>query len=324
MKPLFIFSLPRSGSTLLQRILGSHKEIATISGESWILLPYLYTLKKQGIYTEYGHCTLQEAIERFCRELPNGQNDYLVEMHSFILRLYTKAVKNEVKYFLDKTPRYHLIVEEIIRLFPEGKFIFLWRNPLAIVASIMETWNKGQWNLYLYKVDLFEGLTNLIRAYETYSEKSCAICYEDLLDNPKNEFQRLANYLEIPYNSEILLTCFNNPKFKTIWGDPTGINQYQSISQEPLEKWKDILANPIRKTWCRNYLKWIGKDPLEVMGYNFDKLSAELNAIPSGIHRLGSDLFYISYGIAYTALEFPLMKHKLKTLSSWQKVYSHR
>ena len=36
-KPVFLFSLPRSGSTMLQRALGRHPNIATLS-ESWFLL----------------------------------------------------------------------------------------------------------------------------------------------------------------------------------------------------------------------------------------------------------------------------------------------
>ncbi|MBA3701438.1 MAG: sulfotransferase [Rubrobacteraceae bacterium] len=42
--PLFLLSLPRSGSTLAQRFLAAHDAIATAS-EPWILLPYFYTLR---------------------------------------------------------------------------------------------------------------------------------------------------------------------------------------------------------------------------------------------------------------------------------------
>jgi hypothetical protein len=38
---IFLLSLPRSGSTLAQRILAAHEGIATTS-EPWILLPYGY------------------------------------------------------------------------------------------------------------------------------------------------------------------------------------------------------------------------------------------------------------------------------------------
>ena len=42
-RPIFIFSAPRSGSTLLQRVLAAHTQVATAS-EPWILLPLLSPL----------------------------------------------------------------------------------------------------------------------------------------------------------------------------------------------------------------------------------------------------------------------------------------
>ena len=51
-RPIFIFSLPRAGSTLVQRVLAAHDDIATTS-EPWILLPFLFSTKEQGVYAEY-------------------------------------------------------------------------------------------------------------------------------------------------------------------------------------------------------------------------------------------------------------------------------
>ena len=50
--PIFVFSLPRSGSTLLQRVLMSHNDISSVA-EPWILLPQIYSLKKEGTLSEY-------------------------------------------------------------------------------------------------------------------------------------------------------------------------------------------------------------------------------------------------------------------------------
>jgi hypothetical protein len=320
--PIFLISLPRAGSTLVQRMLATHEDIATAS-EPWILLPYLYTLKKRGACSEYGHDLMVDAIEDFCSELPDGREDYLAEMRTFILRLYTKIAKNGEKYFLDKTPRYHLVVEEIVRLFPNAKFIFLWRNPLAIVASIMETWGGGRWNLYRLKVDIYDGLANLVAAYEKHASKVYAVRYEDLVVNTETEWRRLFNYLNLPFNPE-MLSSFNNIKLKGRMGDPRGTKQYQSITEEPLEKWKLTLINPIRKAWCRRYLQWIGRQQLAVMGYDLDSLIAELEAVQSNLHLVGSDLLRISYGLAYCALEPHLMKHKIQTLPAWHRIHGHR
>jgi len=103
--PIFLISLPRSGSTLVQRVLANHPGIETTS-EPWLLLPFLYTLKKKGVYAEYAHKEVFSAIREFINELPCGEADYLEEMRSFILALYGKAnKKKEAKYFLDCSPK---------------------------------------------------------------------------------------------------------------------------------------------------------------------------------------------------------------------------
>jgi hypothetical protein len=154
-QPIFIFSVSRSGSTLVQRVIAAHNDVATVS-EPWILLPYLYTLRSRGVTAEYEHELMVTAIEDFCRELPAEEEDYRAELRNFVLRLYEKAAGREARYFLDKSPPYCLIAEEIMRLFPSGKFVFLWRNPLSIIASIIETWK--QWHPTMFRSDLFIGL----------------------------------------------------------------------------------------------------------------------------------------------------------------------
>lgn len=313
MVPLFIFSLPRSGSTLLQRILASHDEIATVA-EPWILLPYLYTLKETGVYAEYGHHVMAKAIQDFCTNLPNKQDDYLTEIHDFIIRIYSKAAPANTKYFIDKTPRYHLVVEEIINLFTQAKFIFLWRNPLAVAASMIETFgkSKGEWNLYGWKVDLFAGLTNLLTAYEKFSTQVYTVRYEDLVSQPDIELPKLFKYLELEFNTE-LLPNFNQVQLTGRMGDPLRDKQYQSLSCASLEKWKQTLANPIRKLWCRNYLNWIGKEKLIMMGYDLQDLLEEVDTVPTNLHMIGSDILRMSYGMAYSVLEIQSLKNKIQS-----------
>jgi len=168
LQPIFIFSLPRSGSTLLQRMIATNKEVSTAS-EPWVLLPFLYGLKKEGVYAEYSHLGVYHALQDLCKELPNGEEDYLAAVRSAALKIYGQLSDGNGKYFLDKTPRYALVVEEIIKTFPDGKVIFLWRNPLAVVASIIDTFGSGNWKLFHNKVDLFDGLENLIPALPSES-----------------------------------------------------------------------------------------------------------------------------------------------------------
>jgi hypothetical protein len=318
--PAFILSLPRTGSTLVQRVLAAHKDVATVA-EPHILLHFLVSLREEGTYSTHAHRRKVKGCQDFCEALPNGPDDYLAELRAFTLRLYSKAAKGGAKYFVDKTSTYSLIAEDIINLFPNGKFIFLWRNPLSVVSSIMKTFASGRWNLWLFEIDLFEGFTHLVAAYEKHKARVCAIRYEDLISGSEKEWQRMFAYLELPFDVEVL-SRFADVQLEGRILDPT-LGQYQALSQEPLEKWKLGLTNPIRKAWCRGYLRWIGKERLAVMGYDLDELLAELDALPFSLRYAGSDMWRIPYGIAYKILEPQIMKQKLRALLAGKRIYVH-
>ena len=315
--------MPRSGSTLAQRILAAHQPIATAS-EPWILLPYLYTLRERGIYAEYDHQVLALAIEDFCKVLPGGREDYVEELGEFVLRLYDRASPDGTLYFLDKTPRYNLIASEVFATFPDAKCLFLWRNPLAVVASIMETWGDGKWNLHRFKVDLFDGFENMIRTYERHKGEVHAIQYEALVTKPEETCHGLFRYLGLPFDRSSL-ELFGDVELRGNMGDPAGTNRYKKrVSSEPLEKWKRTLDNPVRKAWCRRYLRWIGRDRLAVMGYDLDGLIAELDALPASYRQVGSDVGRSCWGLIRDVSEPRILKHKLLKLPALNRIHEHK
>jgi len=294
----------------MQRVLAAHENISSVS-EPWVLLPLLYPLKEDGVYAEYSHATMRNALRDFFMELPNGELDYLEAVHKFAMDLYQKVSDEKTAYFLDKTPRYHLICDDIIRAFPEGKFVFLWRNPLSIIASIIETWGRGKWNLYMFTVDLYDGLEKLIKSYQQYQSKFISLQYEDFLKDQDGETNRLLQYLDLEANTE-LLAEFANISFAGKMGKPEHGASYNVVSREPLEKWKAVLNNPFRRAWSRNYLFWIGKERLSAMGYNMEDLLTELNSLPMSGKNLISDIIMAGYGIIYCALEPAIIKEKWK------------
>ncbi|MCW2988504.1 MAG: Sulfotransferase family protein [Solirubrobacterales bacterium] len=286
-QPIFLFSISRSGSTLIQRIIAAHDRVATAS-EPWLLLPYAYTLRPRGIDAEYVHPLLVTAIEDFAQSLPEGGDDYIEELRRFALRLYEKAADEGDAYFLDKSPPYCLIAEEIMRLFPEGKFVFLWRNPLSVIASLIDTW--GPWRPTFMSSDLFIGLPRLAAAYEKHRPHVHAARFEDLSTADEDAWRELMEYLGIEFDP-CTLTDFSKVELRGRMGDPTGRKRYSQLSSEPGQKWRRTLANPIRREWCRRYLRFLGSDRLATMGYDLDRLLADLDSLPPSTESLGSDLW---------------------------------
>jgi hypothetical protein len=292
--PLFLLSLPRAGSTVVQRVLAAHEGIATAS-EPWLLLPQLYARRLEGIYTEYGQLQSTKALADFATALPGGEEEYAAELRRFVSRLYDRASTEGTVYFLDKTPRYYLVVEELFRVFPDARFVFLWRNPLAVLASIIETWAHGKWSFGWWRMDLFEGVAALTGAYGRHAEQAHAVRYEDLLDPASVAWPDLFAYLHLPFDPGAL-ERFQETDLGGRMGDPTGQRFSGSLSTEPIERWKATIANPFRKAWCRRYLRWMGRERLAVMGYDLDALLVELAALPSGTHLMLSDLIRAAYG----------------------------
>lgn len=174
-----------------------------------------------------------------------------------------------------------------MRLFPSGKFVFLWRNPLSIIASIIETWQ--QWHPTMFRSDLFIGLPRLVTAYGAHSARAYSVRFEDLLDGDERRWRALMDYLGIEFEPDAL-NRFSEVELNGRMGDLTGVKRYSALSAEPQEKWKGTLGNPLRKEWCRRYLRFLGNERLAVMGYDGEQIIRELNSQPTSMSCLIPDL----------------------------------
>ncbi|QNK76816.1 sulfotransferase [Winogradskyella sp. PAMC22761] len=299
--PIFIFSLPRSGSTLLQRILLSHKSIGG-TPEPWFLLPLVYTLKEEGTVSDYSSKLSNKALKDLLNSLPNGDQIYYDEIRKFSSNIYSKFLKDEEVYFLDKTPRYYHIIDDIYKIFPNAKFIYLFRNPIQVYASILTTWcNNNFIKLYGSHNDITYGFNKLSEAYRKHKKhkNTFSINYESLVKNPKETIKSLQLFLELDYDENLefnfIKTDINTENFL---GDPTGIKKYKSISSETLYKWKLVFNTRIRKKIIKNYItKNLLCEDLKVQGFCKVKILEELNGIDNkGKYNFLKDLFsYIGY-----------------------------
>lgn len=269
-----ILSAPRSGSTLLQRVLASHSRVTTTS-EPWVLLPLLSPLIADLPAQSGREPLIHTAVSDFVTELPHGSHDYRAAVREFALDLYGKVTPSPATHFIDKTPLYHLIVDEIMSTFPDGKFIFLFRNPLSVLASSIELFDEGRWEVARYHMALFRSFADLVPAWQRYQDRSMKVRYEDLVEGEEGSWQGLTDYLELDWEPQVLKS-FSDVRLRGRMGDVTGTRAYSELSIAPLTKWRASICNPLRRMWCARYLQWLGRERLAVMGYDLDGLMREL------------------------------------------------
>ena len=253
------------------------------------MLPFLAPLRHDLAAADERHRLIATAVEDFCKELPAGEDDYRSAVHDAAIQLYEKAAGRDTGYFVDKTPLYHLVVDEILATFPEGRFVFLWRNPLSVASSSIELFDGGKWEVNRYSMALFQSFADLVPAYERHRKRVHAVRFEDLVGGDDGAWRGLFEYIGLDYDPS-LLERFSQVQLSGRMGDPLGTKRYTELSSEPVEKWKRSITTPVRKAWCSRYLKWLGEERLATMGYSLDSLLRELEAVETTSDNLVDDL----------------------------------
>lgn len=273
---LFLVSLPRAGSTLLQRILTVHSSIAT-ADEPWLLLPWIYALRSKGIQTEYGHATWLRALRGLRKRVPDVEQRIYDHLRRLLLDVYTELAGGS-PYFLDKTPRYHLITREIAALFPEARFIILLRSPVSIYASSLAAFRGGSLRRMDHlDVDLLDGPGNIAAAASYLGDRCVTIRYEDLVSNPSSSVRKVCSYLSLEFE-ESMIRDFSTKRPEGL-GDHSGIEQSKGIENHR-DKWRDLMDSPVRKLRLRRYLRVVDDRYLSLGDYDRSVLLDAIDTLP--------------------------------------------
>ncbi len=270
---IFLISQPRSGSTLMQVMLGGHPEILTLQ-EPWLMLHPLYDLFHSGkAEYEWGHAN--KAVLTFLASLPNGTADYFEGVRRMFGYLYKRALaKSGKRVFLDKTPRYYFIISELKLAFPKARFIILFRNPLAVLASILKAWDLLF--LFEYKEDLLRAPELLLNGAEHLEDGGVVVQYEQVITGPESELRRICESIDLEFKTEILE--YNNRDLHNwVRGDRQGNLQNNSRPvPQHRDKWIQSLDNPQVWRLASEYLQALGPEVISRMGYSHEELCSVL------------------------------------------------
>ena len=275
---IFVIGSPRSGSTMLQRMLGSHNDIYT-HPEPHIVTP----LAHLGFYTNiekapYDHINAAEAIKEYVEELPDKDNDYYDACAAYLDVLYGRMLdKSGKKMMLDKTPAYALVLPFLTRVYKDAKFIVLSRHPLAIFSSYANSFFDGDFDAALTFNNIVGRYVPAIAAFLKQTDVSFHhVQYEQLVSSPEHEMSQIFNFLGLPDQKDAVEYGKHDHVIKS-YGDPK-VSAQSRPTTASIDSWSIELANDEHKLeLAKSVIKPLDPEDIALWGYNkaslFDKVA---------------------------------------------------
>ncbi|MGB5131019.1 MAG: sulfotransferase [Steroidobacteraceae bacterium] len=236
--PIFIVSLPRSGSTLLEQILSSHSAV-----EGTTELPEITSMAK-GL-REQADSDEIAAYSEVLAAMDATALRALGEQYIERTRIHRKTGR---PFFIDKMPNNFLHIGMIHLVLPNAKIIDARRHPLACCFSnFKQYYARGQRFSY--------GLTDMGRFYRDYVELMAhfdevlpgrvhRVIYERMVEDTEAEVRSVLAYCGLPFEPGCLRFFENERPVRTASSEQVR----QPIYREGVDQW-------------RHYEEWL--DPLK-------------------------------------------------------------
>ncbi len=190
-RPLFIVGLPRSGTTLVDRILSSHSAIRSRGETS----DFVMALLKQA-----GKVASKAALVQHSTTL-----DFVELGRAYCANLGDGAAERQI----DKTPVNFLYLGLIAAALPNARIIHLRRNPMDVCYAMYKTLFRMA---YPFSYDLGDlarywmGYDRLMKHWKSMlpTTQFIEIAYEDLVADQEGVSRQLINFVGLPWQEECL------------------------------------------------------------------------------------------------------------------------
>jgi len=224
--PIFIVGLPRTGTTLTDRIISSHSEVASV-GETQFMQMVLR--RASGVESE--EKMTPEMIDATAKMDINIIGGGYMDMLDY--RLGDEAM------FVDKLPFNILYLGYIAKAFPSARLVRIKRNPMDSCFAMYKqifTW------AYKFSYSL-EALGQFYVAYErllkhweaTLGDRLIEIEYEDLVADQENQTRKLLDHLGLDFEE----ACLNFDQTKTASATASAIQVREKIHTRSVNRWKN-------------------------------------------------------------------------------------
>lgn len=219
--PIFIVGMPRSGTTLLEQIISSHREVygaGELKNLNEILIPI------------------------FQNQLNSSDSIITNEIVSSIRSQYIESLINlniKEATITDKWPLNFRYVGFILSAFPNAKIIHSKRDSIATCWSIYKHFFSDNANGWAYNLDdiadfylLYDDLMSFW--HELYPGRIFDLSYEDLTANQELETRKLIEYCGLDWDKN----CLDFHKNKRVVGTASVSQVRMEMFQGSSENWK--------------------------------------------------------------------------------------
>jgi len=224
-KIIFIVGMPRSGTTLAEQVLSSHKFVESASE-----LPFL----TEAIYKEIFSMNLHENVSKnnpVNKNLLNSIKDYYLDN--------INKINETTNYIIDKDPLNFKWISFINKIFPKAIIIHCSRNPIATCWSNYKLLNNNKSLGYSYNLNNLSNFYNIYMNYmniwfKQFPNKIYNLEYEKFVTNFIDESKNLLSFCGLEWD-ENCLNFYKNNEFITT-------NPYdarQPVYSSSISSWKN-------------------------------------------------------------------------------------
>jgi uncharacterized protein (TIGR03032 family) len=256
-RPIFIVAAPRSGSTMLFELLERSPSVYTIGDESHLIFESIAALSPAHRNYDSNRLTEQDVTGAIADQI---KANFLAKLRD--RNGNSPAPETTSLRMLEKTPKNALRIPFLRTIFPDARFIFLYREPHENISSIIDGWKSGRFVTYpklpgwktspwsfllipewqqLIQKDLAEIAAIQWRSAnqqmmndlaQLSPNQVCVVTYADLLTDPQAEAERLCAFAGIDWDADLQ--------------EPLPLSKYTLTPPNP-EKWKknEALLTPV-------------------------------------------------------------------------------
>ena len=248
--PIFLVGFPRSGTTLLDTILSSHQKIEVIEEKS-LLRKSIFSVIKDDI----------KILKKF-DEIEYKDIEKIREKYFFTLKSYIKNY-DVSKIYIDKLPLNIIHIGEIIKIFPNSKFLISIRHPYdCVLSAFMQDFQINNSMSNFLKLDDSAHLYNeVMKLWFVYKSKLnfnyMEVKYENIILNFEKQIKAVIEFLGLSWQNE-LLDYQTTAKKKDMIFTPSYNQVIKPIYSQSMNRWvryekyfKDI--NYILEPWVKKF-----------------------------------------------------------------------